>query len=79
MADLLNIEDLARRFTYHAPATPERAAAHATVRGVCAGLAAQIVDLCPEGRERALAVTKVEEVMFWANAALARDTEVRDG
>lgn len=68
-------EDLARRFTHHAPTTPARAAAHATVRGACTGLAAQIVDHCPPGREQALALTKIEEAMFWANAAIARAEE----
>ncbi|MGW7708241.1 hypothetical protein [Streptomyces sp. NPDC054771] len=37
--------DLLPRFTYHPPVTSERAAAHATVRGACAGLAATLVDL----------------------------------
>ncbi|MFF4179736.1 hypothetical protein [Streptomyces sp. NPDC001750] len=76
---MLTPEDLANRFTYHAPSTPERAAAHAMIRGACAGLAAQIADLCPEGREQALAVTKLEEVMFWANAAIARARTTEDG
>ncbi|NUQ88297.1 MAG: hypothetical protein HOQ43_07525 [Glycomyces artemisiae] len=70
----MNPEDLAHRFTHHAPATQERANAHATVRGACAGLAATIVDHCPPGREQALALTKIEEAMFWANAAIARQT-----
>ncbi|CAL9480721.1 Acb2/Tad1 domain-containing protein [Streptomyces sp. enrichment culture] len=64
--------ELTRRFAYRPPTTPDRTAAHATLRGACAGLAAQITDLCPPGREQALALTKVEEAMFWANAALAR-------
>lgn len=69
---MLTADDLLRRFTYSPPATPERAAAHATMRGACAGLSATIADLCPAGREQALAITKLEEVMFWANAAIAR-------
>lgn len=64
--------EIERRFTYHAPVTSDRATAHATLRGACAGLAAQIADLCPTGREQALAMTKLEETMFWANAAIAR-------
>jgi hypothetical protein len=65
-------EDLTRRFTHHPPRTPTVANHHATVRGACAGLAATIVDHCPPCREQALALTKIEEAMFWANAAIAR-------
>ncbi|MFE6494840.1 hypothetical protein [Streptomyces sp. NPDC057748] len=79
MADPLTSEDMTHRFTYHSPATPERTAAHATMRGACAGLAATIVDLCPEGREQALAITKIGEAMFWANAAIARTRTTEDG
>ncbi|MEU4986586.1 MULTISPECIES: hypothetical protein [unclassified Streptomyces] len=71
----MNADPLAHRFTHHPPTTPERANAHATVRGACAGLAATIVDHCPPGREQALAVTKIEEAMFWANAGIARAEE----
>lgn len=67
--------DIVNRFMFHTPSTPERTHAHATVRGACAGLAAQIADLCPDGREQALAITKLEEVMFWANAAIARSLD----
>ncbi|MBZ6258141.1 hypothetical protein KVH22_21735 [Streptomyces olivaceus] len=66
--------DLAHRFNHHPPRTAAVAADHATVRGACAGLAATIVDHCPPGREQALALTKIEEAMFWANAAIARQT-----
>ncbi|WP_330435935.1 MULTISPECIES: Acb2/Tad1 domain-containing protein [Streptomyces] len=76
---MLTSDELTRRFTYHPPATPERAVAHATMRGACAGLAATIVDLCPAGREQALAITKLEEAMFWANAAIARTRTTEDG
>ncbi|MGW1352850.1 Acb2/Tad1 domain-containing protein [Streptomyces sp. NPDC002409] len=75
MPDAAAAEELLHRFTYHPPVTPERAAAHATARGACAGLAATIVDLCPAGRERALALTNLEQVMFWANAAIARQED----
>jgi len=29
-------------------------------------------DVVPDGREMSLAITNLEQVMFWANAALAR-------
>jgi len=33
----------------------------------------------PEGRERSLAITKLEEAMFWANAGIARPGGKADG
>jgi hypothetical protein len=38
--------------------------------------AAQFVDrICPDGREKSTAITKLEEAMFWANAAIARQED----
>lgn len=36
----------------------------------------RINDLCPKGRERKIALQKLEEVMMWANKAIAYE-EVR--
>ncbi|MGC5343658.1 DUF7681 family protein [Streptomyces sp. DT171] len=66
--------DIEHRFAFHAATTDEKRNAHATVRAACHGLAELVDQLCPAGREQALAVTKVEEAMFWANAALSRAT-----
>ena len=38
-----------------------------------------VEELCPDGREKALAMTKLEEVMFWGNVALARKQSVGEG
>lgn len=48
---------------------------HELVRGICLSTAGDFDGLLPEGREKALAITKLEEAMFWANAALARQPE----
>ena len=32
-----------------------------------------LVDNCPPSRELSLALTNLEQVMFWANAAIARN------
>ena len=63
--------DLERRFTYHPPkeGQPEK---YVRIRN-CAFVLAELVDgLCPDSREKSLALTKVEEAVMWANAAIAR-------
>jgi len=65
-------EDIENRFAFHAATTEEKRDAHTSVRQNCRALADFINEKCPDGREKSLAVTGLEEVMFWANAALAR-------
>jgi hypothetical protein len=60
---------------YH-PATVDTGPKFEQVRAMTMGLAKNLVDVCPEGRELSLALTHLEEVMFWANAAIARTTPV---
>lgn len=42
------------------------------VRISCRDLARTIAKYCPEGRELSIARTKLEEVMYWANAGISR-------
>jgi hypothetical protein len=65
-------DDLVRRFSHHAPPDQATADAHGDVRAGALGLARMIVHLVPDGREQALAITKIEEAMMWANAGIAR-------
>lgn len=64
--------DIEHRFAFHAAATQEKRDAHTNVRQQCRLLADELNELLPDGREKSLALTKLEEVMFWANAAIAR-------
>lgn len=66
------IHDLDNRFTYHAPNgdQPER---YEEIRSAAKELAKFIVVNTPSSREQSLAVTKLEEAVFWANAAIARN------
>lgn len=68
----MDVKDLEHRFEYHPPLTEERVNDHRTVRELCFNTAEQLNAFLPEGREKSLVITKLEEAMFWANAALAR-------
>lgn len=64
--------DIENRFKFHEPPTEQRKAEHEGVRAECGGLAQWLNTVLPEGREKSLAITHLEEVMMWSNAALAR-------
>lgn len=64
--------DLANRFNYHPPLTEERKRQHERVRQYLLQMAEEFEQSLPDGREKALVLTKLEEAMFWANAAIAR-------
>lgn len=66
------MDDLTRRFAYHPPSSDEVILTHRNVRAACLEVAEQWDMKLPEGREKSLALTKLEEAMFWANAAIAR-------
>jgi len=66
------IGELENRFNYHAP-NDERAARHTSVRQVLLSAATSVVLHTAFSREQSLALTKLEEAMFWANAAIARE------
>lgn len=59
-------------FTYHPP-KGDQEARHAAIRGNGLGFAHEILQHTPESREQSLALTKLEECIFWANAAIARN------
>lgn len=68
----MSMDDLVNRFRFHR-ADEKKAELHNIVRTKCFQLATELNEILPEGREKSLAITKLEEVMFWGNAALARE------
>jgi hypothetical protein len=67
--------DVEHRFAFHPATTEEKRAEHGSVRAACKELAHKFDRDLPPGREKALAATKLEEAMFWANAAIARTVD----
>lgn len=69
----LTHDALAHRFQFHPADANNTKEAHQTVRDVLLEAADKIVTVTgPPTREQSLAITKLEEAMFWANAAIAR-------
>lgn len=64
--------DIENRFDFHPATTAEKRGDHTSVREACKALAIFLNHGCPDGREKSLAITHLEESMFWANAAIAR-------
>ena len=65
-------EQIENNFTYHAPqeGQPEK---YEALRSKAKELAYLIDELCPNSREKSLAMTKLEESSMWANASIARN------
>jgi hypothetical protein len=61
-----------RNFTYHKP-TEDMQPKFVAIRDKAKELAYLIADLVPNGREKSLANTKLEEVVMWANAGISRN------
>lgn len=68
----MKTEDIENRFTYHSPkeGQPKK---YELLRREALLFALRIDEQCPESREKSLAITKLEEAVFWANAAIARN------
>lgn len=69
---MIGEEELDRRCDHHVP-DPSTAALHGLVRRSIKSTMRDLDQLCPQGREKSLALTKLEEAMMWANAAIARE------
>ena len=64
-------EGIENNFKYHTPieSQPEK---YNKIREKAKELAYIIEEVCPNSREKALAMTKLEEASMWANTSIAR-------
>jgi hypothetical protein len=65
-------EELENRYSYHAPQGTQ-AERYGKIRAKCLELAELIVENTPYSREQSSALTWLDNVMFHANAAIARN------
>lgn len=63
-----------KAFTYHPPLESlKQNDRYRYIRDNGRSLALELTKRCPPSRELALALTKLEEAVMWANAAIARN------
>lgn len=65
--------DLEKRFTYHAPTGSSQVNRYAQIRNKAKAYAYELKQMTPASREQSLALTHLEDAVFWANAAIARN------
>lgn len=68
------MQKMEKIFTYHKP-KKEQERIFVEIRAKALDLGSYIDSYVPEGKEREMALTKLEEVVMWANAAVARNPD----
>jgi len=74
LTDKPSREELVNRYSCHAP-KGDQATRYEHIRALCLGLACSIVETTPASPEQSRALDALDEVMFLANAAIARREE----
>jgi hypothetical protein len=69
--------EVENRLTYHPP-LPGQSRRYAELRFRALELARFVSVQCPPSRETSLALTSLEQAVFWANAAIARNEKALD-
>lgn len=67
-------EQIENNFKSHG-VTAEQSEQMQQIREKAKRLAEMVNDFCPDSREKSLSLTHAEEVMFWANASIARQNK----
>lgn len=72
----LSDEEIRDRMTYHRP-SPEGVGRHEHLSNAIGRAMEAVEATCPDGREKALAFTNLEQAKMWASAAVARNPQTR--
>lgn len=74
---MTDLQDLENRVSHH-QLSEKGADRVLQMRALALDAAQAIADIVPDGREQSLALTKIEEMLFWANAGIARHPDFQD-
>lgn len=69
----MDSKTIENNFKYH-EADETQNMKYEDIRSAAKNLAYIINDICPESRERSLALTNLEQATMWANASIARNS-----
>lgn len=72
---LMDESEVRRRFSHHPPKSRQTEQLHEQIRAWFEDLTLRITPVVPECREASTGVTKLEEAMYWFNAAIARNQD----
>jgi len=70
---MISPDDIEKRFVYYPPSDEQRLR-YEGMRAKAKELALEMYSKAPDSRELSLAITKLEESVFWFNAAVARNS-----
>lgn len=73
-----DINELMKRFDYHKP-HGDQPSRYEAIRQMLMNASLYIMGRTPKSREQSIVLTKLEEAMFWTNAAIARNEEENNG
>ncbi len=65
-------DEICNRFLHHPPTNQAQVVMYEAIRKEAMAVALYLNRVCPESREKLLAITHLEEAVFWANASIAR-------
>ncbi len=68
----MDTQELDKRFKHHPPVGDQQER-YEKIRAAARAFAEVLNDLCPESREKSLAITNLETAQFFANASIARN------
>lgn len=68
------LKRIENNFKYHKP-NDNQIYDYQLIRTQAKGMAVVFENLCPNSREKSLAMTKLEEAVMWANASIARNQQ----